>query len=400
MTVGIFNEILNAFVGAFAGNFGRIQPAMDALFKLLIGIDVSYLAFLVLVDAEEPVKGGLRKLFTFSAWAYVIRNFNTLATSLVDSLAQGGLIAAGHGGESARRLLNPSVILDLGFRATEPLTDAISQASVLAVFGSIGIIVLSYVCIMAAYGIIALTVMITLIEYYIALAVTGLLLPFGVFSPTRWMAMKPLSYFLSCGLKLMVLTFLLAISREVLERAYFASPEPTMRELWIGTWVSLGIAMLAWFGPRGLAGGIMSGSASLGSADAIGVVSATVMALSRGSGGGAGRAAGAAGAGAGNTKSGSNGGAAHGTTGAAHPAVAAARTVTTAAARSATAGGATGGNTTAASGPGGPASPSTTGASPSPVASAVTSNTGAPRAPVYTAQFITIATGAGGKGTP
>jgi type IV secretion system protein TrbL len=251
---------------------------MGALFSVLASIDVVCFGLLVLFDIEPPVKGGLRKLLGLSAWAFVVQHFGTLATALVDSLAQAGLVAAGQPGASARALLNPSAILDMGFKATEPLTRAFASASLLTEVRSIGIVALTYLLIMAAYIVLALNVLITIVEYYIALAITGVLVPFGVFGPTRWIAMKPLSYFLSCGLKLMVLSFLMVISRDVLARVYFASDEPTLREMWIGSCCALGIAMLAWFAPQRLAAGIMAGSASLGASDAIGFAAGTVMA--------------------------------------------------------------------------------------------------------------------------
>jgi type IV secretion system protein TrbL len=285
MPVGILTEILNAHVAAFAGGFDRLRPAMGTLFSLLASIDVLYLGFLVLLDVEPPIKGGLRKLFAITTWAFLIQHFDTLAIEMVDSLTQAGLIAGGNGGANAREILNPSAILDLGFKATDPLTETISQLDFITNLRSVGLTLMTYFLIMAAFTVIALNVLITTIEFYIALAITGILLPFGVLSATRWVAMKPVSYFLSCGIKLMVLAFLLSINHDVLARAYFSTAEPTLREMWIGACCALGLSMLAWFGPRSIAGGIMAGSASLGASDAIGFVAgAAVSAATLGKG--------------------------------------------------------------------------------------------------------------------
>lgn len=289
MPIGILTEILNVHVAAFSGGFDRLRPAMGTLFSLLASIDVLYLGYLVLLDVEPPIKGGLRKLFAITTWAFLIQHFDTLAIDMVDSLTQAGLVAGGRGGANAREILNPSAILDLGFKATDPLTETISELDFFTNLRSVGLTLMTYLLIMVGYTIIALNVLVTTIEFYIALAITGILLPFGVLSATRWVAMKPVSYFLSCGIKLMVMAFLLSINHEVLTRVYFSTPEPTLREMWIGACCSLGLAMLAWFGPRSIAGGIMAGSASLGASDAIGFAVATAVTTMT-----AGKAAGAA----------------------------------------------------------------------------------------------------------
>jgi type IV secretion system protein TrbL len=126
---------------------------------------------------------------------------------------------------------------------------------------------LTWILMMLSYAALAINAFMVMIEYYLAIAVVGILLPFGVISPTRWIAMKPASYFLSCGLKMMVIAFLIAIGRTVMKKVHFSSDEPTLREMWIAICCTGMIGLLCWKAPDRLAQGFMAGAASLGGGD-------------------------------------------------------------------------------------------------------------------------------------
>lgn len=271
-------EILNAFIGAFSGGFDRIRPAVGGLLHVLIGLDLAVYAVMVLFDIES-IRSGLRKLLVLSLWTYVIQDFDRHATSVVNSLVRAGLMAAGKGGADPHVLLDPSRILDGAFEATQPLANNLLNAGVLDLmdYFSFGV---SYIFVMLAFGALALNTFLVVIEYYLALAVAGILMPFGVLQPTRWLAMKPVSFLVSSGLKLMIVSFIMAISGDVLGRITFASEEPSLREIWTMMFACGTLAMVAWIAPQRLAAGFMAGAASLGGSDAVafgtGVASASV----------------------------------------------------------------------------------------------------------------------------
>ncbi len=268
MEVGLLTEIMNAFVEAFSGGFERIRPAVSALLYVLSGIEVAWFGVLYLLGMES-VANGLKKLFAIGMWTFVALNFNEHAFTLVDSLVQGGMMAAGSSGQSARSLLNPSAILDAGFTAIHPIGQQLLNGSLLSFTGTFPMYLLTYVLMLAAYTALAINAFMVMIEYYLAIAVVGLLVPFGVLAPTRWIAMKPMSYFLSSGLKMMTIAFLVAISRTVLTRIQFSGPEPTLREMGIAICCTSMIGLLCWKGPDRLAQGFMAGAASFGGSDVV-----------------------------------------------------------------------------------------------------------------------------------
>lgn len=267
MEVGLLTEIMNAFVDAFSGGFDRIRPAVSGLLHVLIGIEVAWFAVLFMLGMES-VSWGLKKIMAIGMWTFVALRFDQHALALVDSLVRAGMLAAGAGGQSARTLLNPSAILEAGFTATQPIGQQVLKAtSFLSFSGSFTLLLLTWLLMMLAYVALAINAFMVMIEYYLAIAVVGILVPFGVLAPTRWIAMKPMGYFLSCGLKMMVISFLVAISRTVLTKIHFSSDEPTAREMWIAVCCSGMIGLLCWKAPDRLAQGFMVGAASFGGGD-------------------------------------------------------------------------------------------------------------------------------------
>lgn len=253
MEVGLLTETMNAFVDAFSGGFDRLRGAMNSLLYLLISIDIAWFGVKFMLGMES-VPTGLNKVMTIGMWSFIALHFDEHALALVDSLVQAGLIAAGAEGSSARTLLNPSAILDAGLKAAEPLSRNVLLYPLFAI--AWGLMMLAYVAL-------AINAFMVMIEYYLAIAVVGILLPFGVLSPTRWIAMKPMSYFLSCGLKMMVLAFLVAIGRTMMAKVQINSVEPTLRQLVVAITCTGMISLLCWRAPKLVADGFMTGNVSL-----------------------------------------------------------------------------------------------------------------------------------------
>ncbi len=267
MDIGILTETLNAFIGAFSSGFERLGPAISGLLRILIGLDVTFFCLMLLFDIEQ-LKNGFRKLLVLSLWTYVIQDFEGHATSVVNSLIEAGLTAAGEGGADPLLLLDPSRILEGAFAATEPLLQNMPDVGILDVVDNLAV-GLTYILIMMAFGALAANAFLAVVEYYMALAVAGILMPFGVLGPTRWLAMKPVSFLVASGIKLMVIAFVMAIIGDVLGNLRFEGEEPTLRELWTMVFAAGTVALLAWVAPQRLAAGFMAGAASLGGSDAM-----------------------------------------------------------------------------------------------------------------------------------
>lgn len=280
--IGLLTETLNAFIEAFEGGFDNLRPYIGSLLRVLVTLDVLFFALMVLFDIES-IKNGLKKLLVISLWMYVVQDFDRHATSVVTSLVRAGFIAAGRGFADPRAILNPSRIIDRAFQVTGLLQTNMPDTAWYEI-GDIFMRGLANIFIFAAFFALALNAFMAILEHYLAMAVAGILLPFGVLGPTRWLAMKPISYVVSSGLKLMVLAFIMTIIQDVVLNIRFAgNDEPTDHELWTMVFVCGTLALIAWIAPQRVAAGFMAGSASLGGSDlARGAVGATATAVMAG----------------------------------------------------------------------------------------------------------------------
>jgi type IV secretion system protein TrbL len=109
----------------------------------------------------------------------------------------------------------------------------------------------------------AINVFLAVLEYYVFAALAGIFLPFGLLSPTKFLAEKAISAVVSASVKLMVLGLVTAIIDPVLSSIRFAGPEITFNELWSVFLTVCALMFLCWKAPS-LAGALLGGSPHLG----------------------------------------------------------------------------------------------------------------------------------------
>ena len=151
-----------------------------------------------------------------------------------------------------------------GLTATEQLAKALDDISITDL-GDVIIFGVSYLLIMAAFLIMAIQAFLAVLEYYVILAVAGILIPWALLPQTKFLAEKAIGAVVSAGIKLMVLAFIIAVVDPVLASIHFSGPEIKLNELWSVLLTAGAIAFLAWHVPS-LAAGLLAGSPSLSAA--------------------------------------------------------------------------------------------------------------------------------------
>src|SRR5258708_8921416 len=134
-----------------------------------------------------------------------------------------------------------------------------------------------YLAILACFLIMAINVFLAVLEYYVFAALAGIFLPFGLLSPTKFLAEKAIGAVVSASVKLMVLGLVTAIIDPVLSSIHFAGPEITFNELWSVFLTVCALMFLCWKAPS-LAGSLLGGSPHLGVDHAIQAVTTPIAA--------------------------------------------------------------------------------------------------------------------------
>src|SRR5271166_45413 len=252
---------LQNFITALSGGYSRIQGSASSLLGILVGIEVVLLGLWTALGGGDNVVGVFKRILHIGAWVWVVQSYPTLAKALRDSLIQAGMMAGGGTGDVSL-LMDPSRLAGYGLDATAPLTQKLADLGMtdlsdLIVFG------FGYLAIMACFLIMAINVFLAVLEYYVFAALAGILLPFGLLAPTKFLAEKAIGAVVSASVKLMVLGLVTAIIDPVLASIHFAGPEITFNELWSVFLTVCALMFLCWKAPS-LAGSLLGGSPHLG----------------------------------------------------------------------------------------------------------------------------------------
>ncbi|MAP96023.1 MAG: P-type conjugative transfer protein TrbL, partial [Ponticaulis sp.] len=200
-------------------------------------------------------------------------NWNALARIVFESFAGLGLIASG-GSLSPGELLQPGRIAEIGLDAGRPILASISDlmgfVSFFENFLQIVILLFAWLVVLLSFFILAIQLFVTLIEFKLATLAGFILVPFGLFNKTAFMAERVLGLVISSGVKVLVLAVIVGIGSTIFgEFTAGFTGEPTIEDAMAIVLAALSMLALGIFGP-GIANGIVSGGPQLGAGAAVG----------------------------------------------------------------------------------------------------------------------------------
>ncbi|MDF3856465.1 P-type conjugative transfer protein TrbL [Paracoccus pantotrophus] len=287
---GVIDHFLAVFTSYIDSGFGLLGGEVAFIATTLIVIDVTLAALFWAWGAEDDILARLVKKTIFvGVFAWLITNWNTLARIVFDSFAGLGLMASGTG-FTAADLMRPGRVAQTGLDAGRPLLESISDLmGWVAVFENlIQILCLffAWALVILAFFILAVQLFVTLIEFKLTTLAGFVLIPFGLFGKTAFMAERVLGNVVSSGIKVLVLAVIIGIGSTLFSQFTigFGGVAPTVDDAMAIVLAALSLLGLGIFGP-GIATGLVSGGPQLGA----GAVAGTGLAV-----GGAALAAGGA----------------------------------------------------------------------------------------------------------
>jgi type IV secretion system protein TrbL len=311
---GVIDHFLEVFTRYIDGGFGLLSGEVAFIATTLIVIDVVLAALFWSWGADDDIIARLVKKTLFvGVFAYIIGNWNNLARIVFESFAGLGLKASGTG-FSVADLLRPGKVAQTGLDAGRPLLESISDlmgwVSFFENFIQIACLLFAWALILLAFFILAVQLFVTLIEFKLTTLAGFVLIPFGLFGKSAFMAERVLGNVISSGIKVLVLAVIIGIGSTLFSEftAGFGGATPTIDDAMAIVLAALSLLGLGIFGP-GIANGLVSGGPQLGAGAAVGTgLAAGGMVMAGGAALGA--AAGGAGALAGGAAAAARGGAA------------------------------------------------------------------------------------------
>ncbi|OYW84438.1 MAG: P-type conjugative transfer protein TrbL, partial [Sphingobium sp. 32-64-5] len=257
------------------GGFGLLGGEVAFIATTLIVIDVTLAALFWSWGADDEIIARLVKKTLFvGVFAYIIGNWNNLARIVFESFAGLGLKASGTGFTTAD-LLRPGKVAQTGLDAGRPLLDSISDLmgywSFFENFIQIACMFLAWALVLLAFFILAIQLFVTLIEFKLTTLAGFVLIPFGLFGKSAFMAERVLGNVISSGIKVLVLAVIIGIGSTLFSEftAGFGGATPSIDEAMAIALAALSLLGLGIFGP-GIASGIVSGGPQLSAGAAVG----------------------------------------------------------------------------------------------------------------------------------
>ncbi|MEA3263513.1 MAG: P-type conjugative transfer protein TrbL [Pseudomonadota bacterium] len=272
---GVIDNFLGVFTSYIDSGFGLLGGEVAFIATTLIVIDVTLAALFWSWGADDDIIARLVKKTLFvGVFAYLIGNWNNLAQIIFDSFAGLGLKGSGTN-FSAADLLRPGNVAQTGLDAGRPLLESISDMmgywSFFENFIQIACLMFAWVLVLLAFFILAVQLFVTLIEFKLTTLAGFVLIPFGLFGKTAFMAERVLGNVISSGIKVLVLAVIIGIGSTLFSQftAGFGGVTPTIDDAMAIVLAALSLLGLGIFGP-GIASGLVSGGPQLGAGAAVG----------------------------------------------------------------------------------------------------------------------------------
>jgi type IV secretion system protein TrbL len=272
---GVVDQFLNTFTTYIDSGFGLLGDEVHFLSATLVVIDVTLAAlFWAWAPGEDILARLIKKTLYVGFFAFLIGNFNQLAQIVFQSFSGLGLKASGSA-MSASDFLHPGKIAQDGIDAGMPILQAVSQMAgfpgIFENFVQIVVMLISFLIVLIAFFILAIQLFITLIEFKLTTLAGFVLVPFGLFGKTAFLAEKVLGNVIASGVKVLVLAVIVGIGSTLFSQFTSSAPgaQPTLEQVLALALAALSLLGLGIFGP-GIATGLVSGAPQLGAGAAIG----------------------------------------------------------------------------------------------------------------------------------
>jgi type IV secretion system protein TrbL len=275
MNSGVIDRFTDVFTRYIDSGFGLLGGEVAFLASTLIVIDVTIAGLFWAWSAEEDLLAHLiKKTLYVGFFAFLIGDFNGLAKIVFNSFSGLGLKAAGSS-LTADQFLQPGRLAQVGIDAGKPILDAASQltgyVSFFLNFVQIFVLLGAWLVVVISFFVLAIQLFVTLIEFKLTTLAGFVLVPFGLFGKTAFLAERVLGNVVASGVKVLVLAVIVGIGTNLFGEFTqgWGGNQPSLEDTLSLALAALSLLGLGIFGP-GIATGLTAGAPQLGAGAAVG----------------------------------------------------------------------------------------------------------------------------------
>lgn len=269
--VAVIDRFLIVFANYIDSGFGLLGGEVAFLTATLIVIDITIAGLYWAMShatgqGDDVIARLIRKVLYVGVFAYIIGNYNWLASIVFRSFAGLGLTASGSTLTQAE-FLQPGRLAKTGIDAAAPIMEQIGDMTgfpgVFTNLDVITVLFLAWLVVILSFFILAIQLFITLIEFKLTTLAGFVLVPFALWNKTAFLAEKVLGNVVASGVKVLVLAVIVGIGTGLFAEFQVTPAEPSIDHALVIMLASLSLLALGIFGP-GIATGLVSGSPQLG----------------------------------------------------------------------------------------------------------------------------------------
>lgn len=275
MNPSVADRFLDVFSRYIDSGFGLLGGEVAFVASTLVVIDVTLAAlFWSWASGDDILARLIKKTLYVGFFAFLLSNFNALAKVIFLSFSGLGLKASGSG-MSAADFLRPGKLAAAGIDAGNPLLEAAMEKcgfpQFFDNFPQIAVLMIAWLIVLVAFFVLAVQLFVTLIEFKLTTLAGFVLVPFGLFGKTAFLAERVLGNVMASAVKVLVLAVIVGIGSTLFGEFVrdFGGQQPTLEEVLSVALASLCMLGLGIFGP-GIASGLVSGAPQLGAGAAVG----------------------------------------------------------------------------------------------------------------------------------
>jgi type IV secretion system protein TrbL len=197
------------------------------LMGLLIPIEVVFLGIWMALDGGSAIRRALTAVVRFGLFYWLVEGWPKLMTTVIHGFEQAGSRLSGGPADTDALIDLTRRILDTGANACQQLLIVINQLSLDGArnSGEINLLVLCYALAMGGFFLAAAQILLVSVEFLVVSVLGIVLLPFGVFARTAFLAENILRAVVVLGVRKMTMIFIVLALNE--QYSYYAYPAET-----------------------------------------------------------------------------------------------------------------------------------------------------------------------------
>jgi len=221
MSLPSLTNILVFFEERLSSGRGALLGDVTSVAGILVAFEVAFAGIYLALGSSADFRAIARKVLTVGFFFYVVRHYADILRWVVDGfLFAGEKVGAGTAVNFAT-LRDPGQIFVHGLNISKPLADKIFADMDSSWMGIPSVdslwLLVCIICTLFAFAIMSIQVFVTYLEYLLVASAGFILIPFGMFKPTAFMAERVFGAIIAFGVKLMALALIIGISDAFLQ---------------------------------------------------------------------------------------------------------------------------------------------------------------------------------------